>query len=266
MNRVAANGIHLNVLDRGHGAPILFVHGFPLNHTMWHAQLDALSDQFRVIAPDLRGFGHSSVMQGTVSMELFADDLNGLIDALGVNETVTLCGLSMGGYIALAFARKFGHRLRSLILCDTRAVGDSPEAMAGRKKLAAGVLEHGPELVATAMLPKLFAVETTDRRPEVVAAVRSMVTSSHPHGIAAALQGMAQRPDSSELLSQIEVPVLLIVGREDKISTVDEMRTMSQAIKRSEFVEIPAAGHMAPMENPESVNAAMRKFLSTRTW
>ena len=154
------NGADLQVWDRGRGPAILFVHGFPLTHAMWEAQMADLEDSHRILAPDLRGFGESSMTPGTVSMEQFADDLAGIFDQLGVAEPVTLCGLSMGGYIAWQFVRKYPERLKALILCDTKASADSPEAVENRHKLAASVMKHGVGVVAQAMPEKLFAAQT----------------------------------------------------------------------------------------------------------
>ncbi len=261
MKQVPVDGATLNVFDRGTGHPIVFVHGFPLNHTMWSGQLDPLADSYRVIAPDLRGFGQSTVTDGTVSMDQFADDLNALLDALDVSEPITLCGLSMGGYIAWSFVRKYADRLHSLILCDTRAAADTEEAVRTRKKLADSVLQLGSQTAANAMQSKLFAPSTNERRPEIVASVRAMIATTDPRGIAAALLGMAERLDSTGLLSEIEVPALLVVGSEDILSTPTEMREMAESIGNSRFVEILDAGHMSPLEQPDAVNAAIRSFL-----
>ena len=157
--------MRLNVFERGTGPALLFVHGFPLDHTMWRAQLDHFAADFHVIAPDLRGFGASSPGPdvGSVSMEQFADDCARLLDALGVQTEVTFCGLSMGGYVAWQFARKYPQRLARLVLCDTRAAADTPAAAETRFKMAEHVLAAGTEIVARAMLPKMFAPATLAR-------------------------------------------------------------------------------------------------------
>ena len=262
MLQVNADDLLLNVVDQGQGLPILFVHGFPLDHTMWQAQIDELSKTCRVIAPDLRGFGNSGVTEGTVSMDMFADDIALLLDALQVRNPVCFCGLSMGGYIAWAFVRRHAARLNSLILCDTRASADTADAVEGRLKMAAEVLEHGPEVVVTAMRPKLFAPSTADTRTDLVDRVCDMIRTSNPQGVAAALRGMAGRPDSNSLLSRIPVPTLLVVGEHDQISTVDEMRGIAQRIQGAQLAVVPNAGHMAPMENPQTVNEVINRFLA----
>lgn len=260
MKTINIDGIRVQVSDHGHGHPILFVHGFPLNHTMWNAQIAAFSPAHRVIAPDLRGFGNSEITSGTVSMDCFADDLHALLDALDIAEPVTVCSLSMGGYIAWRFIRKYPQCLRALILCDTRAAADTPENAQNRLSLAGRILHDGPE-PATAMLPNLVSPRTAQDRPQIIDDLRSMILSTPPEGIAAALRGMAERPDSTELLPRIAVPVLLMAGTDDRITPPDEMRQLAELIPDAEFVEIPEAGHMAPMENPDAVNAAIKRFL-----
>lgn len=261
MRRIAVNDTELNVLDAGQGHPILFAHGFPLDHAMWRGQLDEFAGTHRVVTPDLRGFGASRPAEGATTMEQFADDLNALLDALKIDEPVTLCGLSMGGYVALQFVRTYGERLRALILCDTRAGADSPEAVENRRKTARTVLEKGPEPIARTMIPRLVSEATLERRPEVAERLWQMIVSTNPSSIAAALEGMAVRPDSTDLLPQIAVPTLLVVGEEDQITPRDEMRQMAAAIPQARLVEIPQTGHMAPMEDPAAVNAAIREFL-----
>lgn len=259
--RVDVNGVHLAVYEAGEGEPLLFVHGFPLSHEMWQPQLEEFAKSHRVIAPDLRGFGSSDVTGGTVTMERFADDLRDLLDALGVPEPVTFCGLSMGGYIAWQFARKHPGRLRRLILCDTKAAADSDEARENRKRMVETALTRGAAAVADAMDEKLFARITRSERPGVVAAVRRMMEGTDPEGIAAALRGMSERPNMSEFLEKIEVPTLLIVGVEDALTPPSEMKRVAIAIMNSQLVQIPDAGHLAPLENPEPVNSAIRRFL-----
>lgn len=260
---VTVNDAELNVFDQGQGPPILFVHGFPLNHTMWQAQLDAFAGSHRVIAPDLRGFGASGVSQATLSMERFADDLDALLNALGVDEPITYCGLSMGGYVAWEFIRKYGSRLKALVLCDTRAAADSPEAVDNRRKMAQLVLENGVEPIAKAMTPKLLSQATLDSQPDVGRRLSEMILSTRPETVAAALHAMAERADATEKLGSIGVPTLMVVGSEDILSTVDEMRGMSEAVPGANLVVIDGAGHMSPMEDPQAVNAALASFLES---
>jgi pimeloyl-ACP methyl ester carboxylesterase len=265
MHRIQLPTAELAYLDRGSGPTILLVHGFPLDHTMWSAQIDGLAASYRVIAPDLRGFGQSSLgnadLHDGISMERYADDLAELLDALAIEEPVVLAGFSMGGYVAWQFVRQHSSRLWALIQCDTRAAADSDEARAGRLKMAENVAEWGSSRVADMMEPKLFAPQTFETKLAIVASVRRVMELTSPTAIAAAQRGMASRPDVSSLLSTISIPTLLIGGAHDAISPPDEMRSIAAAIPGAEFIEIPAAGHMTTMENPEAVNVAFAKFL-----
>ena len=261
MNTKLVNGIGLAFVDRGTGPAVLLVHGFPLDHSMWNEQIDVLSAGYRVIAPDLRGFGRSGVTDGTITMEQLADDLAGLLDALQLHEPIVFCGLSMGGYVAFQFQRKYGARLRGLILCDTRAAADAPEKAAGRREAAERVLREGPQSLVDAMMPVLFAPETLRNRPDVIESLRRVMLGTDRRAIAAASLGMADRPDLTPGLHAIECPTLVIAGRFDALSPPEEMREIAAAIPAARFAEIPAAGHMSPMENPAEFNAAILEFL-----
>jgi 3-oxoadipate enol-lactonase len=257
----------LAYIDRGARQPILLVHGFPLDHTMWNEQIEALSQHARVIAPDLRGFGRSPLgpvdpTRG-ITMERYADDLAELLDELklGADQPIMFVGLSMGGYIAWQFVRKYPERLRALVLLDTRVLADTDEARAGRLKMAGNVAEWGSGRVAEMMGPKLAALSTFQTQPEVIAALRRVVENTSPAAIAAAQRGLAARPDMTSLLPKITVPTLVIVGAEDAISPPAEMQAIAAAIPNSQFVIIPNAGHMTTMENPQAVNAALVRFI-----
>jgi pimeloyl-ACP methyl ester carboxylesterase len=263
MKRIDLGEVWLNVEERGSGPPLLLVHGFPLDHTMWSEQIETLSSQFRVLAPDLRGFGHSDPVRGVLTMDQMADDLFRLLDALGVDEPITFCGLSMGGYVGWRFVARYGNRLRRLIQCDTRAVADSPEAAKTRLETAEKVRREGSAVVAQSMKEKLFAPETLREKIDTVAAMESVMLATPEETLAAALRGMAQRPDSTELLPKIALPTLLLCGEHDPISTPKEMRGMAAAIPQGKFVEIKGAGHMAPLECPAATNAAIFEFLNT---
>ncbi len=261
MKTFEVNGVELAAVDRGAGVPVVLVHGFPLDHTMWEAQIEALAQRYRVVAPDLRGFGRSGVTDGKVTMEQFADDLAGMLDALGIGEPVVLCGLSMGGYVAWQFRRRHADRLRALVLCDTRAVADSPEAARGRLETADRVAGEGPASLVDAMLPKLLAESSRKRSPHVAESIRRVIRTADARGVAAAARGMAERPDVTSELAGIDCPTLVLVGRLDRLSTPDEMRAMAEAIPGARLTVIPDAGHMSPMENPTDFNAALLDFL-----
>jgi pimeloyl-ACP methyl ester carboxylesterase len=261
MQRIDIGEVQLNVVDEGRGAPLLLVHGFPLDHSMWAGQIAELSRSCRVIAPDLRGFGQSDATPGTVTMGQFADDLAGLLDALNVREPVTFCGLSMGGYVGWQFVARHANRLGRLIVCDSRSIADTPDGAAGRLKTAEKVLREGASVVAEGMIPKLFSRASLDSNASYVAATREVIRRTSPDGIAAALRGMAERPDVTGQLGRITVPTLVLCGAEDAISGPAEMRTIAEAIPGAQFVEIAGAGHMAPLEKPAEVNNAIRQFL-----
>lgn len=262
MKTYSVNSVELAVEDRGRGSPLLLVHGFPLSHEMWSEQIAVLSREYRVIAPDLRGFGRSRVTPGVVGMEQFADDLAALLDAMQVSEPVVFCGLSMGGYIAWQFWRKFASRLRALVLCDTRAGADSPEAAAGRLTTADRVVREGPQVVAESMTPRLLAASTQTNRPDVILALTRIMMANDRQGIAAASRGMSQRPDMTACLGEIRCPTLVLAGEFDALSPPAEMRRIAEAIPGARFVEIPGAGHLTPMEQPAEFNAAVLEFLA----
>lgn len=248
--------------DEGEGNPVLFVHGFPLDHSMWNAQMEFLSETHRCLAVDLRGFGQSSVEPGTFLMERMADDLAALLIALKIRKPVTLCGLSMGGYVAWQFWRRHPSMLARLILCDTRAVADTEDARKQRLEAALKLESQGAEFLADAMLPKLYATETRQSQPELIAACRAVMLANPPAGIAAAARGMAERPDVTAWLPKINVPSLLITGEKDAISSVEEMAAIAKTMPDAYQVVIPASGHMAPQEQPTLVNEAISEFLN----
>ena len=262
LRTIEVTGVRYRVVDQGIGPAILFVHGFPLDHTMWSAQIVEFSKTHRVIAPDLRGFGGTDGALYSVSMEQFADDLADLLQALQVDKPVTFCGLSMGGYIGWQFAMRHREWLSRLILCDTRAAADSPEAAANRLKMADIVIKEGAEPIAWAMMPKLFAACTNLQQPAIPESVRQVVLATAPTAIAAAHRGMAVRLDMTSQLPKMDIPTLVVVGEHDVISPPDEMKAIAATLPNARFVQIPDAGHMAPMENPAAVNSAICKFLS----
>jgi 3-oxoadipate enol-lactonase len=263
MKHVQVRDAKLAVYTGGEkGYPLLLVHGFPLDHTIWQPQIDYFIDRCRVIAPDLRGFGGSDVTPGTVTMEQMADDLAGLLDALGVHEKVIFCGLSMGGYVGWQFWKKYRHKVLAMIACDTRALADSAEAAAGRRVMANRVLSEGAAAAASVMMTRMFAPDAYQAKPDMVRRVQQMMERQKPEGIAAAALGLAAREDVRDMLPTIDVPSLVIVGQHDTISTVDEMRTIADAIPDAVWVDVPEAGHLANVENPAVVNEAIAEFIT----
>ncbi len=257
------NDVHLHYVQAGNGTPLLLVHGYPLDHTLWQPQMDGLADVTRVIAPDLRGFGQSDAPKGVYTMEVYADDLRALLGPLQIEQAV-VCGLSMGGYIALAFWRKYADRIRGLILVDTRAGTDAPAARQARLDMVEQVKQHGSAPAANAMLPRVLAQSTRQSRPDVVESAHAMMLRQPPAGIIGAQLGMAERPDSTALLSTITVPTLVIFGAEDVITPAEtEGRSLADAIPGARLVIIPNAGHLSNLEQPDAFNAAVREFLLT---
>jgi 3-oxoadipate enol-lactonase len=262
MANVSVNGVSLFYDERGakDAHPLVLLHGFPLDGRMWKAQAEALSDRWRVIAPDFRGFGRSSET-GPFTIEQLADDVHALVERLRLGKFV-LAGLSMGGYVALAYARKFPQTLRRLMLVDTKAAADTPEAKEGREKMIALVKEIGAKAIADAMLPKLIPEEAIRSRPALVRALRGMMEGTWAETIAHALAAMRDRADQTEFLSSISVPTLILVGEKDAITPPDVARGMQEKIAGSQLKIITGAGHMSPMEQPGQVNSAMAQFLS----
>lgn len=244
----------------GDGVPVLWVHGFPLSRDLWRPQVADLADCGRHIVPDLRGFGETDAPAGAYTMEGYAEDLSGLLDALEVRQAV-VAGSSMGGYIALSFARLHPDRLLGLILADTRATADSAEAAQTRRDSAAKTLREGTQAVVDGMFPKLLAPATLAQQPGVVQTVRAMLQAASPQGVAGALWGMADRADSTPYLEDITAPTLIIVGAEDAITPPREAQQMAQAIPGSRLVEVAQAGHLSNLEQPDAFNRAVRTFL-----
>jgi len=257
-------GMHYE--DQGQGPAVLFVHGFPLDHTLWTHQIEALSDAYRVIAVDLRGHGQSEATPGPYSMATLADDLHGLLQALEV-ERATLAALSMGGYVLMAFWRAYPQSVRALVLTDTRAGADTPEGRQKRKETVEQVRAEGTEDVIEGMLPRLLSRTTMRDKPEVVAHTREMMARASVEGVIGALQGMAARPDSTPTLKTVSVPTLIVVGEQDVITPPDTAQAMQDAIltggrtTQVKLVQVPDVGHMVPIEAPETYNQLLRGFL-----
>lgn len=255
-------GVPVHWREAGHGDLVLFVHGFPFHGGMWQAQLDALPSGWRGVAPDLRGFAETPVgaFRGTYGMDLLADDLAGLIEALGAERAV-VCGLSMGGYVALALWRRHPQVVRALVLSDTRAGADTEEARERRGTDAARARREGVAWLVEGMLPKLLSERTRREQPETVAALRQVMEAVTPETVALALEAMADRPDSAPLLAGIDVPALLVAGAEDAITPPAELEAMAAALPDARLVIIDGAGHVPPLERPDAFSAALTAFL-----
>lgn len=244
----------------GSGSPLLLIHGFPFSGGMWAGQLAAL-DQAMLLAPDLPGFGDSPLGASTATVESYAQDCAAVLDALDILAPVAVGGLSMGGYIALAFARLFPERVRALLLLSTRAGADSAEGKANRDKTIAGVKEHGASAVTEAMHPKLLAPASYTARPAIAAAAQDLMRTATPEGIIAALGAMRDRPDSTPLLPNIQVPTLIIHGKDDQIIPPSEAELMAKAIPNSQLHLLANAGHLPNLEQPDEFNRLVSSFL-----
>jgi 3-oxoadipate enol-lactonase len=262
--KIPVNGTNLGYDDHGIGLPILFLHAFPLNRYMWQGELMALlsDERYRLVALDWRGFGESEINNTLSTMELFADDVAGLMDALGIQQTV-LCGLSMGGYAAFAFLRKYPQRVSGLILADTRPGADTTEAQSNRENVARLAETQGAGAVADLQMPRLLSEYTREHHTEVEIRVRQMIEAATVQGIAAASRGMAERADSTELLAGITCPTLIIVGEQDALTPPSIAQEYAAHIPGAQLAVISNAGHLSNLEQPEAFIQAVRGFLGS---
>jgi pimeloyl-ACP methyl ester carboxylesterase len=257
MPTLSFKGHSLHYYDRGQGDALLLFHAFPLNADMWKPQLDGLSDRFRVLTPNARGFGKSRPTPDVLTMDTIAEDGRALLNSLEIEKAV-IGGVSMGGYAAFAFWRKHPTRVRALVLADTRPTADSEEGREGRHAFAKNTLDKGGEWVADQMTRKLQRLEPD---ATVEATLREMMIGANPKAIAAAQRGMAVRQDQTEILKDIDVPVLVMVGRQDSLVPVVRAKKMADACKDARLVEIPEAGHVANLEQPAAFNEAVAKLM-----
>jgi 3-oxoadipate enol-lactonase len=262
--KIPVNNTNLGYDDHGIGLPILFLPAFPLNRTMWQGELISLlsDERYRLIALDWRGFGESEITDPISTMDLFADDVAGLMDSLGIQEAI-LSGLSMGGYAAFAFLRKYPQRVSGLILADTRPSADTPEAQANRENVARIAETQGTGAIADLQIPRVLSEYTRLHHPEVEMRVRQMIEAATVQGIAAASRGMAKRADSTDLLARIACPTLVIVGEQDALTPPSVAQEYASQIPGAQLVVITNAGHLSNLEQPEAFLQAVRGFLGS---
>ncbi len=243
MKKIQVNNITLAYEKMGSGAPLMLVHGFPLDHTIWTEVVDLLKDKFTVIVPDLRGFGQSTTVDTSYTMTDMADDLAGLLDHLEIEKTA-IAGHSMGGYVSLAFARKYPGRVSGVGLVASQAAADTPERKANRYREAANVLQQGVGLIVEGMTPKLSA----DAR--VRAFVRSLMERQSPAAVIGALKAMAERKDAFSYLSSVSFPVAMVHGDKDVLISIERAREIKTILSSARLVELPGIGHMPMLETP----------------
>jgi len=254
MEKVSVNGIQLAYDRRGTGNPLVLLHGFPLDHHLWDEVVPLLEDTFDIILPDLRGFGESTTVDSAYGMDDYASDIAGLLDQLSIQKTA-VAGHSMGGYVALAFARLYPERISGLGLVSSQLLADSPERKDGRYKSAADVSENGIGSVVATMTPKF----TSDEKLQAFA--RASMESQPPSAYIGALRAMAERIDSTPLLSSLKIPVVVIHGDADALIPIDRAREVKDSLPGAHLIEIHDAGHMPMMEAVNETAEALRKLV-----
>lgn len=264
MPTVDLDGISLHYMDEGAGEPVVLVHGFPFSAEMWKPQRAALSASHRVITPDLRGHGRSDPPHGAASIGMYADDIVAILDELGVGQA-TVAGLSMGGYVVMALLGRHPERVRGVMLMATKAPGDTDAGKQGRNEMIRLAEEEGAAAVAEKLLPKMLTARTRAENGELVEFVRTMMVGTPVEGIVGALHALRDRPDSTETLTALQIPALVLAGGSDELIPPAEAERMHAAISGSQLEIVPDAAHLLNLEQPEAVNAAMMAFLQRTT-
>ncbi|KAB2926077.1 MAG: alpha/beta fold hydrolase [Bacteroidetes bacterium] len=266
MKAVINNSLH-RYIDIGipNAAPVIFIHGFPFSHRMWSfpgGQTEALSSTHRVVAYDVRGHGESEVGTGHYSIEFFVDDLIGLMDHLQI-RTAVLCGLSMGGYIALRAAERHPERLSGLVLCDTKSEADTNEARVKRAASIRNVQINGMKAYAAEYVKGVFAPESFERRADAVKMIQSIVERTAPLSIFGTLMALGARTDTTAALQHIACPTLILVGEKDLLTPPAAAQAMKDRIPNARLHVVPQAAHMSNLENPEVFNGHLKEFLAS---
>jgi len=251
----------LNFAEAGAGLPVVLLHAFPLSRRMWDQELELWSKTYRVIAPDWRGFGESPFASDTLTMESCADDVHRLLERLAIKPKVILVGLSMGGYVAFEYVRKYADTLQGLVLVATQPISDSEATRKARFETAELVERDGTEPLADKLVPRLLGKTTLEEKPEVVEKVRRLIRLNSPRGVAAASYGLASRRDNSSLLVQIRVASLIVTGEEDVIIPRAQADFMHREIASSQFAAISQSGHLVNLEQPVLFHDVVSGFL-----
>lgn len=260
--KIIVNNVSVSYDDYGPDkAPvIIFIHGFPFNKSMWNLQVEALKEEYRVIRYDIRGHGRSDSGNEVFTIELFVDDLIGLMDTLKIDNAI-LCGLSMGGYIALNAMEKYQERFDALILSDTQCIADTPEAKEKRIKAIGSIRDTGVEKYADDSIKNLFADESFNTRKKEIADVRDMIVNTSEQSLCNTLLALSVRKDTCNILPEINMPVLIMVGKEDKITPPSAAILLNEKIKDSILKILENAGHLSNLENPGEFNLQIKRFV-----
>lgn len=263
MSTNTIDGVTIAYEDRGQGTPLVLVHGHPFDRSMWRPQVELLTTTgYRVITPDLRGYGASTVVTGRMPWESFARDIADLLDHLDVDRVI-FGGLSMGGQIVMELYRLFPERAIALILADTSPLAETREGRKARHDLAERLLREGMGLYADEVLPKMVAPPNIEAMPAVAQHVLGMMRATSPQGAAAALRARAERPDYVSLLSDVVVPTLVVVGQDDEFTPVEDAKLMARRVTGASLAVIDGAAHMPNLERPLEFNQRLQDFLSS---
>ncbi len=255
--KVNVDGLDIAYIRRGRGTPLVLIHGYPLDHSIWDEIAPLLSDDFDLIIPDLRGFGGSDLIEADQSIIDYASDIAGLLTHMRIRKAY-LAGHSMGGYVALAFAREFPTRLSGLAMVASQVAADSPERREGRYATAKRVLEEGVAPVVEDMTPKLSA------EPKIQESVRNIMSLQRPMAVASALQAMAERPDSTDMFAAFGFPVVIVHGDADALIPVDRAREMKASLRSAHYAELPGVGHLPMLEKSAATAEALRFFVNVK--
>jgi 3-oxoadipate enol-lactonase len=260
--KLAINDCTINYSVRGNpkNTPLIFIHGFPFNLEQWKPQLTLLPDDLHMITYDVRGHGLSDVGDGQYTIDIFADDLILLLDGLSIGKAV-ICGLSMGGYIALRAYEKHPDRMIGLILCDTKSEADADQARIKRSMAISEIKRSGVDNFADEFVKTVLCEKTLKFNPVLVDKVKGMILGNSPLGICGTLTALAARTDTTGALQSMDMPVCIITGEDDRLSTPSMAKAMQERIKGSELHVLPDSAHMTNLENPDAFNKVLSSFL-----
>ncbi len=261
MPTTTINNLECHYTDSGieHASPVLFIHGFPFNQEMWKEQIELLAETHRVITYDVRGHGKSQLGDGHVLIDFLVDDLFALMDHLGIHSA-NVAGLSMGGYVALRGIEREPNRFLSLVLCNTKSEADTNEAKTKRADAIRAIQNNGVETFADNFLKSVFAPTSFDKRPEAVRKIRTMIKSTSPDTLCSTLIALAARTDTTETLTKIDIPVLILVGEHDQLTPPSAAQNMANNLRDAQIHILPDAAHLSNLENPEEFNTHLRNF------